>query len=218
MNWAAGVIDKTMRPDRPVPTVSATAAFAAGLAGRYQARPVTSRVELALAYDAPAQLNTFQHSSPVSIGVNAIVEQAFTRVQREIAAAPPGSEFGAAQAENLFERLFSRRTRTPRFAAAREPETKRETSLASTLRTITASERVTVERVFPRSHIAAAPPAPEVAARPPAQSREWPSSPSSSMPPKPVILAPPEIKRVAEQVIREIDHRIIAHRERMGRR
>jgi hypothetical protein len=218
MNWAAGVIDKTMKADRPVPTVSATAAFAAGLAGRYQARPVTaSRVELALAYDAPAQLNTFQHSSQVSIGANVTVEQAFTCVQREIAAALPGAEFGAAQAENLFERLFSRRMRTPSFAAAREPETKREPSLASTLRTITANERVTVERVFPRSHIAAAP-TPEVAARPPAQSREWPSSPSTSMPPKPVTLAPLEIKRVAEQVIREIDHRIIAHRERMGGR
>jgi hypothetical protein len=35
---------------------------------------------------------------------------------------------------------------------------------------------------------------------------------------KPVTLAAPEIKRVAEQVMREIDRRVVARRERMGRR
>jgi len=226
MNWTAGVIDKTTKPVRLAPGVAATVAFAAALAERYEARPVTvSRVELALAFDAPAQVNYFQHASHITIEPKVTVEQPrpFARVRREMAAAPiQGAEFRAEEAESLFERLFSRRMRVERFAAAREPEPQQpsETSLTSTLRRIAANDGAAVERVFPRARVpesSIAPPAAEVAARPPAQSQEWPSSPTNSMPPKPVTLAAPEIRRVAEQVIREIDHRIIAQRERMRR-
>ena len=35
---------------------------------------------------------------------------------------------------------------------------------------------------------------------------------------KPMVLAAPEVKRVAEQVMQEIQHRVIAQRERVGRR
>ncbi len=34
----------------------------------------------------------------------------------------------------------------------------------------------------------------------------------------PVTLGAPEIRRVADQVMREIDHRVVARRERLGKR
>jgi len=226
MNWAAGVIDKTVRTALPVPTVTTTAVLAAAIADRYGSHRVTvSGVELALAYDAPGELNYFQEAPQITIAPHVSVgeRRPFAPVVREIPAMLAGSrEFGPAQAELLFERLFSRRARVPSFAAPRDREPQRtgESTLGSDLRRITARDVEVVERILPR------PPAMEkapevaepVAMRPVLRGEERPAPVSTAAPFKSVTLAPPEIKRVAEQVIREIDHRIVARRERMGRR
>jgi len=226
MDWNVGVIEKRAKPDRPwVATVNAAASFAASIAERYEARPVTaSHVELALAFDAPPQFNYHQDGPSIHVAPAVTVQEQppFARVQRDVgSAATQAGGFGVGEATRLFERLFSRRMRAPSFVPRpdAEPARPRESSLTSALRRIAGREVEVVERILARPAPSEKPVAPMelVTAAPAARREEWTPQPAPA-PARPVTLAPPEIKRVAEQVIREIDHRIVARRERLGRR
>jgi hypothetical protein len=226
MDWMIGVVEKHGAFAWPtLETVAAVEAFTEAIAGRYAAQPVTaSRVELALAYDAPAQLNYFQSGTEIGISPAVTIneQRTFTGIAREIAAAAERSKgYGEAQAAALFERLFSRRMRVEAFSPPRETARPGDPVLSakSTLSAIPRSD--VVERIVPRATaVNTSSTRVERSSAIPAAMRDsgWGTPATFPEPPKPVTLPAPEVKRVAEQVMREIDRRIIARRERMGKR
>jgi hypothetical protein len=222
------------------PTVTASVTFAAGIVQRHAARPLTvSRAELALAWQPAGDVATNNSTSRVTIApVVAIHEHPlFTAVTKSFARivdVPPA--YGDAQASALFRRLFSRQGRISAIAGTSiPPAAGRVSAIADSsippafgampsgpsFRLSETPRNGAVERTLPR------PPKSEAAAskadRAPvlqqnADMQEWGRRPLSSAEPQPITLAPPEMRRVTEQVIREIDHRLAAGRERMGRR
>lgn len=226
MDWTIGVIEKQGVFAWPaLETVAAAEAFIEAIAGRYGARPITaSRVELALAYESPAQHNYFQSGPQVDIspGVTIHERRTFAGIVREIAATAERSEgYGEAQAAALFERLFSRRTRVEALVAPREASLPHDPAILARPAIRASLRPEVVERIVPRARAidkssataessATIPPAANVVG--------WGTPAAFTEPPKPVTLPAPEVKRVAEQVMHEIDRRIIARRERMGKR
>ena len=226
MNVVIGVIRKQCAPaSRPPRTVAASDAFAARIAGHYSAGRLTaSRAELALAYEAPVQVNYFQNAR-LDIVPSVVMHDypASAPEPRETAAVPEGARFGEAQAAALFERLFSRQKRVAAFAGNGLPKAVGPNG-AQEMRPMpfsAAKNPEAVERVFRR------PASIEKAEGRTGGAREiesttpemgWGSRPILPTAPKAFTLPEPEVKRVADQVMREIDHRVIARRERMGRR
>jgi len=226
MDWSIGVVKQHEMFVWPaLKTVAAVEAFAEALADRYAAQPITaSRVELALAYEAPAQVNYFQGGPEVGISpVVTINEQhIFAGIAREMAANTERFEgYSEAQAAALFERLFSRRVRVAAFVPPRETAQPRDPATREMRVIETPSRPDVVERILPRAMVAGkssvfAETTPAVP--PSARDTGWGTPVTFPETPKPVILPAPEIKRVAEQVMRELDRRVIASRERMGKR
>jgi hypothetical protein len=230
MDWTIGVVEEHEAfawPD--LRTVAAAHAFTEALASRYAALTFTaSRGELALAYDAPAQFNNFHshfHGGPeitVSPAVNIHEERAFAVISREIAATgEPTEGYGEAQAAALFERLFSRRARVEAFSPPRETARPGDPVLSAKATLATIPQSDDVERIVSRATSVD-----KVSARvegssataAAARDSGWGTPAAFPEAPKPATLPAPEVKRVAEQVMREIDRRMIARRERMGKR
>ncbi len=221
MNRDGGVIQKRKGPLWPAPrTVAAADAFAGAIAARYAANGFTSSgVERALAFEPQPQVNYFQDAPKIDVFPQIAIHEhhSFPATTREMAAAPAAS--------GIFDRLFSRQTRVAAFDPARSQQSPRPGDLmAPILRDVESAPQARgIERVLPR---AAGTPADKPAgtsaagrsASRPALDTGWGTPPAIPQQPAPITLPAPEIRRVADQVMREIDHRIIAQRERMGRR
>jgi hypothetical protein len=229
MDWTIGVVEKHEEFARPaLKTVAAAEAFADAIAARYAAHAFTaSRAELALAYDAPAQLhNSYSHfhggpEVSISPAVSIYEQRTFTGIAREIAGTTERSDYGEVQAAALFERLFSRRTRVEAFVSPRETTRLSDSMHTAKAMLATIPQSDVVERIMPRATFADKSSARvEHSSAIPAAARDsgWGTPAAFPELPKPVTLPAPEIKRVAEQVMREIDRRVIARRERMGKR
>ena len=224
MDWRIGVIGR--REQAAVgapPTVAAVVAFAASVMARHAPQTMyADHLDMALARPSDAsQVNHF-HAGP-RIGLSAeltVHDHALFPQTTQVMAAPrrQGAGFGEAETRALFERLFSRRARLSALDERRAPPPPDVLAKAPSA-SVEPSSRV--ERVLPRP--AAPPAAPEAAGPPPridpaTVASDWGAPIPPPAQPKPVVLAAPEIRRVANQVIREIDHRISARRERMGER
>jgi hypothetical protein len=245
MNPEIGVIQRQEIAARSAPgTVVATEAFAVAIAERYAPRAVTvSCADMALAWEPPAEINYFNSSPRIEISPTINIEDRYlfgaaSAVSRDLPgapAAPAGSSEAAAGA--LFERIFSRHIRVTAF----EPPPRTDPSGERGRRAIDMPRQTdAVERIVHRAMVgekAAASPSPaEPAAALPVAAREsawgmpapafspsaretgWGSPFAFPEAPKALTLPAPEIKRVAEQVMREIDRRVIARRERTGKR
>jgi hypothetical protein len=211
----------------PPRTIAAATDFAAELAQRY-APPslLTSRADLTLALEPPAEINYYQSAPQVSVSPSVTIEETnlFSGVTREVVTAPADPRpYGANEARALFERLFSRHARVASFLSFPVPAARQTLAPGAPPAESSGGESraQAVGRTLPGSAPAnALPAANEEAPKAQPEVREvgWGSRPLLRAEPKPVILAAPEVRRVAEQVIREISHRAIAQRERMGRR
>ena len=227
MNTEIGVIrrQESVAQGAP-PTIAAAEEFAAGVTLRYAPRAMmASQADIALAWEAPAEINYYQDAragaAPSLTIQNSIV---FPDVHRESSAASAAPRFGEKDAEQLFERLFSRHARVASFPSHALPE--RPSAAAPGMPSgrwgdSRASGTQPVDRALPLSPAARIAPASrdkKTSAQPELSERGWgtPSVPPAES--KPVVLAPPEVRRVAEQVMREINHRVLAQRERLGRR
>jgi len=225
MNLEIGAIQKRTGSARALPrTAASSETFASGIAERYRASELTvSRAELALAYGAQPQEH---HGGETRIDIHPALSfhehSSFLSVPRETASGPRTPDaFGEAQAAALFERLFSRRHRVAAFPLFGPAQAAPGESLAARSM-IPVSARPGAE---PVERTMARPTAPESPLRGTGRAStfagedpDWgtPAPPLSSA--KPFSLPPTEVKRVTEEVIREIDHRIIARKERLGRR
>ena len=242
MNRDIGVIRPVVPRARVPRTIASAAAFAQAIAQRYAPQAVmVTRADLALAWQAPDEINYFTAAPRIEIAPVVTVQErnVFVSAAREVAAVPEAAQagFGEAEASALFARLFSRQARVATFAAGPPPAPPAGATFASGLAhapsagvapdPFFASPREPLERaaVVERSlpHPVVDDDAPvrlEAARRPEIVHRDddWGTRPVLPPEPKPVTLPAPEIRRVAEQVMREIDHRITARRERLGKR
>jgi hypothetical protein len=225
VNADIGVIQKRREAGFSAPrTIAAADAFAMRIARSYLPSELTiSRAELALAYGASDQINN-SHTTRVEISPSISLHDHFSlaAAPRETAAVrQPTPGVSDAQAAALFERLFSRHKRVAAFpdsalpgrAPSRDPIGQQPVDF----RDVTIER---VERTLPRpagrgQSVTSSDQKLQTAV---AETR-WgsPLTPPAATP-KPFTLPPGEVKRVTDEVIREIDHRIIARRERMGRR
>ena len=217
MDLEIGVIKKRNEPAFPAPwTVLASDQFASRIARRYAASELTvSRAELALAHQSLGEVDYFKNVH-VNVAPQVHVHEhlSFRAAPREIATGSRGAP--PASVEKFYERVFSRQERVTLFAAAGETTGAHREEIRP-LAGFSAMHPEPVERTV-RAALAeertARPDSPHVSD----SDSGWgtPITPPAS--PKPLTLPAAEVKRVAEQVIREIDHRITARRERMGRR
>jgi hypothetical protein len=225
-NGQIGVIQKRVPESKSPRTIAALDAFASQIARAYlPSRHTISRAELALAYGVPEAFENHQHahmeiSSSVSFHEHFSFVSRRASARRESAAAAqvrPG--FGEAQAMALFERLFSRRKRIAEFSDStpqRRTPPRDLTATRSLAPDFPAAPAERVHRILPRLARAEHP---EADAHSEKRSETgWGSPVTPPASPKPITLPPAEVKRVTDEVIRAIDHRIIARRERMGRR
>jgi hypothetical protein len=229
MNLNIGVIQKRSEPAFPSPrTVAAADEFASRIARRYLAGELTvSRAELALAYQFPDEINHFQESHlHIATQVTLHDHGFFAPVRREMAVASESPrETGGTQVTKLFERLFSRRARVASLQpnAPAIPPHDRSQRDQRDQRPLPGFAMAAPEPVARILRAVAPEPSLDRAAKPaatsaPAPDPGWGSPISLPAASKPFTLPAAEVKRVTEQVIREIDHRIIARRERMGKR
>jgi hypothetical protein len=223
MDWRIGVIKRRegVTAGAP-PTVRAAAAFAAAVRARHAPRTLCAdHLDMALPRPEAAQVSHV-HAGP-RIGLTA--ELTFNHhallqgmPQAGAASRRQGAGFGEAQARALFERLFSRHARISALDERRAPPLP---DIPAKGPTTLAAAPGRAERVLPRppaTPVAAAPTAPAPGTEKATVAAEWGAPFSATAQPKQVVLAPSEMRRVADQVIREIDHRISARRERLGGR
>jgi hypothetical protein len=223
MDWRIGVIGRREGATAGAPpTVRAVAAFAAAVWARHAPRTLyADHLDMALARPEAAHVShvhagprigltaelTFNHHAPLQGSA-----QAAATSRRQ------GGGFGEAQARAVFERLFSRHAR---ISALDEHRATPLPDIPAKAPATLAAAPGRTERVLPRRSappIAAASTGPGPGTEKATVAAEWGVPFSATAPPKQVVLAPPEIRRVADQVIREIDHRISAQRERLGGR
>jgi len=228
MNLEIGIIRPVVPRARVPRTIASAAAFAQAIAQRYAPQAVmVTRADLALAWQAPGEINTFTAAPRIEIAPVVTVQErnVFVSAEREVAAVPAAAQagFGEAEASALFARLFSRQARVATFAAGSPPAL----PAGATANPFLVDPRepleraAVVERSLPHPVVEDDAPVRREAARRPEivhRDDDWGTRPVLPPEPKPVTLPAPEIRRVAEQVMREIDHRITARRERLGKR
>ena len=223
-----GIIDEQESIARLWPkTVAAVAQFAGCVAERcVPGRFIASRADLALAWEPPAEINIYYGEPQLRFAPSITVNRrsSFAEVAREFPiAGQRGERFGEREARTLFDRLFTRQTRVSSLEASAAPKapTRSMPEFPALQLADLGAGAVPVARVLPK-----APPI-ELkeglgdsahALRTEAVEKEWGTRPTVAVEAKPVVLAAPEVKRVAEQVMQEIQHRVIAQRERVGRR
>jgi hypothetical protein len=227
MNLDIGVIQKDRIPVRSVPkSVSALQSFATAVAQRYAPHAVmVSHADLALAFHPSAGDNYFFSAPRLEVAANLTLQErslATTSAASESARSfSTSSRYGDAEAGALFERLFSRHTRVAAFPAQSETARQRDPILLSQEPVAASLRPEVVARAMPRAAATARAGTPaESITTPPSTTRDpgWGTPIALHHAPPPLTLPAPEIKRVADQVMREIDHRIVARRERMGKR
>jgi hypothetical protein len=245
VNLDIGIIRRDEAPARHIPyTIASTAAFVTEIEHRYVAGPVTiSRAELAVACQPKAENNYFYHASRIEIAPKLSLQEHnwFAAAPKKLARAERATDgYGEAEASALFQRLFSRQARVAPFALPPGRETEAPISQAAPIfgptldqiPQVAAVERALARPVVQQGSLVPAEEAPPF--QPSASAPEWEFQSAPFQPavreigrvprslftnePQPITLPAPEIRRVAEQVMREIDHRIVARRERLGRR
>jgi hypothetical protein len=223
MNLGIGVIQKrkgaVFGPPR---TIARLAAFARRMASIHLPGELTvSQAELALAYGIRENITYSQHTR-VEIAPSFSFRDhfSFPTTAREAAAVRQAPRsLDKAQATALFRTLFSRHERVVTFVNGASPipvplpVEKRPLAPDFPAPAAERIERVLVESRAPERRPAEISTAQTLRAEP-----GWGSPLSPPTSPKPFTLPPAEVKRVTDEVIREIDHRTIARRERMGRR
>jgi len=204
-------------------TVMSTENFLTSVTERNSARNVTaSHVEMALAHLPSSQANYFQATSQLDVAANLAVhkQNLYPVIVRDRSSLDEsGERYSDAKAAALFEKLFSRRTRisspvstqVTRVQEARvnRPVLKTSDHLEPMQQAVVSDRssngnlvRVSSTHESPATKLDSGWGTPAVFPR---------AAISPTLPPN-------EVKRVAEQVIREIDRRVVANRERMGRR
>jgi hypothetical protein len=184
-------------------------AFAARLARRHAAEVMTaSRADLVLARRPEGYVSHFHTAPRIEV---------FTAVPTTLVAPQSIADgFGEVEASALFQRLFARGTRISTLASPSESSIPARSNSREWL-----PRSSVVERILPRPTVRENAPTASASAhasRQPVREQEWGARPIPSAEVKPITLAAPEVRRVADQVLREIDHRIVAQRERSGRR
>jgi hypothetical protein len=223
-----GVIDEQKSVASLWPqTVAAVAEFADSVAERSApGRLMVSQADLALACEPPTEINVYYGEPQLRFTPSITVDgrSSFAQIPKELSAAGQrGERFGEREARALFDRLFTRQTRVSILESFVTPKakTRNMAEFPALLRTDRSSSAEPVARVLPKAPaIALKEVSGEVghAPRMEAVEKEWGTRMPSPVEAKPVVLAAPEVKRVAEQVMQEIQHRVIAQRERVGRR
>ncbi len=223
MNTAIGVIRRQQSTAQQAPGGTASAAaFWETMTGRYGSSAVTvSGADLALAWDPVSEVH-HHHQSVRAWTLPAISfgqQNTFVAAPREFAVESAGARYGDAEASALFGRLFSRHTRVAAFDGP--GGTAPDGQTAERQRAAAAQAPESVERVLSRPRAAAEPAVTIERAMPlPSSAGDtgWGTPVPFAESAKPVSLPAPEIRRVADQVMREIDNRLTARRERTGRR
>jgi len=232
MDFDIGVIRKEAIAARSVPlSVAATEAFALGVAKRYALQATTvSCGDLALAWETSAEANYYYGSHSVYFGSPRI--EVFPRVtveerylsdgSRGLTGTPAGGGRQSLETEAnvLFERIFSRQTRVVAFDSQLGTFQLRGLASSGQRRIENPLRSEAVERILPLAAAAQKPALVEPSSKVPFTTRDvgWGTPLTTDEPPKPLTLPPAEVKRVADHVIREIEHRITARKERMGKR
>ncbi len=226
MNTDIGAIQRQRSLVQRAPGGIASAGiFADELAQRYSSRALmVSGADLALAWNQPDPVHNSYEAAGVWISPS-ITIQADGRFQTAIREFPERSNdagsYSDADASALFERLFSRQARVAAFsspgdAGSERPDAKSAGVFRPPLQTTVA------ERLLPRPRpLEISGPAVERPSPPsplPVRDSGWGAPAAFTEPVRPTALPAPEIRRVADQVMREIDNRITARRERTGRR
>jgi len=224
VNADIGVIQKRRKAGFCAPrTIAAADAFAMRIARSYLPSELTiSRAELALAYGASDQINT-SHTTRVEISPSISIQDYFSlggAPKETLGVQRKARRFGEADAAALFERLLSRRKREAAFASGAPSDLREKRYLTPDL-PVAQTERL--ERIVrlpaaPQEAESIAPRGKPITPLTANVDSGWGSPITVPATPKPFTLPPGEVKRVTDEVIREIDHRIIARRERMGRR
>jgi hypothetical protein len=235
MDWRIGVIRRREQALAGAPsTVGAAAGFAEAVRARLAPRTLyAAHIDMTLARPEAAQVNHFHVGQRIGLNAELIFnDRALFQGAPQAASRRQGAAFGEAQARTLFERLFSRRARfsalderraapAPDIPAKRPPAMVAPPDIPAKRPPAMVAPPGRAERVLLRpsaAPVAPAPPAPAPRTAEATLAAEWGAPFPAPAQPKPVVLAAPEIRRVADQVIREIDHRISARRERMGGR
>jgi hypothetical protein len=223
-----GVIGRQNSVARRAPlTITAVEEFAVGMAQRYVPQTLmASQADLAVACEPPAEVNYYQAAPHVSISPALTFPTAsfFSEATRDLGAAVQRvPRYGEREARALFERLFSRHARIASFLSFHSPEARKipPPELPSLQSGDSAAGARPVERVLPEVKIEKASQDAPQESHPPSHEfsdKDRGSRPLLAAESKPVVLAAPEVRRVAEQVMREINHRVTAQRERLGRR
>jgi hypothetical protein len=244
MNLAIGAVDKEKIPRRTAPaSVLSLETFAHELSERYQPRAfIASRADLALAYQTPGQMNTYYGGPRIEISPEVNFNEYFFATalrsqSRSQAAVARPSRTETLVIERLFHRLFSRQIRAPQFhapapevtdqirlpqfgvpgenLAKRSVANSEQASLHSVAMQATRADRV-LARPFSAQLQEAEPPASKTL---PSRTQDsgWGTPIATRDSIRPVSLSAPEIQRVTQQVIREMDHQFRARRERTGR-
>jgi hypothetical protein len=222
-NWRIGAL-RQPEPHvwRVMKTVMSTQDFVTSVIERHSAQNVTaSHVEMALAQLSSSQANYFKAISQLDVAANlAFHEQTLYPVVRDRSSNVESSErYSDAKAAALFEKLFSRRSRisAPVSTEVTRVHEARGNSPAPKMPDhfkLVQQERAS-DRCFNGNLVRVGSthesPAPKL-------DSGWGTPavfPQATVSPA---LPPNEVRRVADQVIREIDRRVVANRERMGRR
>jgi hypothetical protein len=223
-----GIIDEQKSIARSWPqTVTAVAQFADCVAERCApGRMIASQADLALACEPPAEVNFYYSEPQLRYAPSITVDRrsSFAEIPREVPTAGQRAErFGEREARALFDRLFTRQTRVSSLQsfAAPKAQTRSMAELPALQRADRSSSAVPVARVLPKAPAIALKEGSGEGGHAPrieAVEKEWGTRLALPVVAKPVVLAAPEVKRVAEQVMQEIQHRVIAQRERVGRR
>jgi hypothetical protein len=219
MNTDIGVIQQqSSQASRAPAGVTSAACFTQNIAERYSSRAViASGADLALAFESPGETHHYYRSEHYwSLPPIAFLNESRERPADTGAARSSQTNRNEAAAIRLFERIF---TRSGRIAAFDAPLSS--TAPAGTALPGIAPRTHTTERFLPPVRKADSISAPS--GKPDTSSSatfdaSWGTPAAFHESPKPVTLQPPEIRRVADQVMRDIDHRIVARRERMGGR
>jgi hypothetical protein len=212
MQSRIGMIDEQKSIARSWPqTVIAVAQFADCVAERCApGRMAVSQADLAMACERSAEINLHYGGPQIAIAPS-------------ISVAERKERFGEREARALFDRLFTRQTRVSSLQAfaAQKLQTRNMVASPASVRGDGGSSAEPVARVLPKSPVAAIKEESKDSvslSRIEPGEKDWGTRLSLPVEAKPVVLAAPEVKRVAEQVMQEIQHRVIAQRERVGRR
>jgi hypothetical protein len=224
MNLFTGVIARRAAKTAFIPAgARAAAALAVALTRRHDRQPFVARADFALA--RPAFFTTLlnQHFPRISLAQNLTLrhQSLFPPAAKTLPQNPSATaRFGAAEASALFQNFLARQARV----SALVPTTATPFASATAAQTPSLQQQTALKipRELPKRARQPQDSAPSItAAMPPPALREQDFGGPRLVPPPPpppTILPAPEIKRVAAQVMHEIEHRLTANRERLGRR